>query len=347
MKIRFIPALLPSMIFLIGVCLFLGAQDRNSVPYKESYPEFQPKTDLRPDKVVLLYPEGQAAGKGIVEDGVEITFGPTEDNGLRGEEICNKSGNRRNVGDDARMDLYFPEKPNGLMVIIAPGGGYSFISTFNEGTYVAKWMVDHGITACVLKYRMPNGHKYVPLEDAQNALRYCRHHAAEWGVNKIGIEGSSAGGHLASFTSVMYKDDITRPDFAILLYPRITLRRNEECNTKENLVGKDEAWDNNIEAHLKLLEECSPNTYVNENTPPTFFVLSSNDKSVPATNFIPYYTRLIENNVPVELHVYPTGGHGWGFSSEEYKGKGKDKFSHYRPEFEKALERWLEDLNNE
>ena len=267
MKTRLLSTL--SLIVFLGVSL--GAQDRNSVPYKESHPEFQPKTDLRPDKVVLLYPEGQAAGKGIVEDGVEITFGPTEDNGLRGEEICNKSGNRRNVGDDARMDLYFPEKPNGLMVIIAPGGGYSFISTFNEGTYVAKWMVDHGITACVLKYRMPNGHKYVPLEDAQNALRYCRHHAAEWGVNKIGIEGSSAGGHLASFTSVMYKDDITRPDFAILLYPRITLRRNEECNTKENLVGKDEAWDNNIEAHLKLLEECSPNTYVNENTPPTFF----------------------------------------------------------------------------
>ena len=122
MKTRLLSTL--SLIVFLGISL--GAQDRNSVPYKESHPEFQPKTDLRPDKTVLLYPEGQAAGKGIVEDGVEITFGPTEDNGLRGEEICNKSGNRRNVGDDARMDLYFPEKPNGLMVIIAPGGGYSF-----------------------------------------------------------------------------------------------------------------------------------------------------------------------------------------------------------------------------
>lgn len=343
MKTKILSTLLLSAILLSGINLLLDAQDRNSVPYKESHPECQPKTDLRPDKTVLLYPEGQAAGKGIVENGVVITYGPTEDNELRGEETCTKSGSRKNVGDDARMDFYFPEKPNGLMVIMTPGGGFSHLSTFNEGAYGSKWMTDHGVAVCMLKYRLPNAHKTVPLDDVHNAFRYCRYHAAEWGIKKIGITGGSAGGFLSSLASVMYVDAITRPDFAVLLYPRITIRRGEKCSTKENLLGKDETWDDDVETHLKLLEYYSPDTHVNENTPPTFIVLSADDNSVPATNFIPYYTRLIENKVPVELHVFPTGGHGWGYSSEEYKGKGNDRFAHYRPEFEAALARWLED----
>lgn len=315
--------------------------------FVESNPEFQPKTNLRPDKTVLLYPDGQAAGHGIIENGVEITFGPRENNGLTGEETNTKTGSRRNVGDQARMDFYFAPHPNGQMVIMTPGGGYEHLSSFNEGAYGSKWMTDRGISVCMLKYRMPNGHPTVPIDDVHNAFRYCRHHAKEWGITQIGVTGGSAGGHLASLASVMYDDEITRPDFAVLLYPRITLRRGEFCDTKVNLVGKDDQWNERVAEHEALLEEYSPDTKVNSNTPPTFIVLSANDLSVPGTNMIPYYSRLIECGVSTELHVFPEGGHGWGYSSEQFKGVGKDKFAHYRPDFERLLERWLTDRRND
>lgn len=312
--------------------------------YVESHQEIQPKTDLRPTMTVLLYPQGQAAGVGIIENGDTITFGPREDNGLRGEETLSKGGSRSNIGEWARMDIYLPAKCNGQMVIITPGGGYKNVSTFNEGAYGSVWMTEHGIATCVLKYRLPNGHPTVPIDDVHNAFRYCRHHAAEWGVKQIGVMGGSAGGHLSSLASVMYDDPVTRPDFAILLYPRITLRYGEQCSTKDYLLGKDETWEGRRDRHEELLRQYSPDTHVNENTPPTFIALSADDVSVPGTNLIPYYTALIEHNVPVEMHIYPTGGHGWGWSSERFKGEGKDKFARYRPHFEQAVERWLSDI---
>lgn len=323
---------------LLAVCVSASAQT-----YKESHPEIQPKTDLRPTMTVLLYPEGQASGKGITENGVAITLGCHEDNGLRGEETMKESGSRSNIGEDARMDIYLPANCNGQMVIMTPGGGYKNVSTFNEGAYGSKWLTEHGIAVCVLKYRLPNTHYTVPLDDVQNAFRYCRYHAAEWGIRQIGVMGGSAGGHLSSLASVLYVDKVTRPDFAVLLYPRITLRRNEYCDTKENLLGKDKAWNDKVREHLNLLSYYSPDTHVTPETPPTFIVLSADDNSVPATNMIPYYSKLIENGVNTELHVYPAGGHGWGWSNEEIKGEGKDKFAHYRPEFETAIERWLSD----
>lgn len=321
--------------FLLASALTARAQ------YVESCPECQPKIDFKPSKTVLLYPEGQAAGKGIVENGVQITNGPKEDNGLRGPETCSASGSRKNVGDDARMDFYFPEKPNGLMVIMTPGGGYQHLSTFNEGVYGSKWLTDRGVTVAVLKYRLPNHHHTIPLDDVQNAFRYCRYHAAEWGVNKIGVMGGSAGGHLASSASTMWVDEITRPDFAVLIYPRITLRRGENCDTKDWLLNTDESWNDNVDEHMRLCAYYSPDTHVSPETPPTYIVLSADDKSVPATNHLPYYTRLVECKVPVEVHVYPSGGHGWGFSDESIKGPGKDKFARWRPDFEATLEAWL------
>jgi len=329
--------------FLPCILAVLAALPLSAQTYVESNSEFQPKTVIRPSQTVLLYPEGQAAGKGIVENGVAVTKGPQEDNGLRGEEICNKKGNRRNIGNDARMDLYFPQRPCGLLVVVAPGGGYGFVSSFNEGAYVAKWLCDNGITACILKYRMPAGHRTVPLDDIQNAMRYCRHHATEWGVDKVGVMGFSAGGHLAATASVLYVDAVTRPDFSVLVYPRLTLTRGERCGTKDQLVGTDASWDGNVAEHLRLLEYWSPENHVGAETPPTFIVLSADDRSVPATNMVPYYSALVRNGVPVELHVYPDGGHGWGFSAEKYVGEGNDKFAAHRPDFEAALLKWLQD----
>ncbi|MBQ2198650.1 MAG: alpha/beta hydrolase, partial [Bacteroidales bacterium] len=106
--------------------------------------------------------------------------------------------NLRNVGDSARFDLYFAKEPNGKMVIICPGGAYWFDAVVTEGAYVAEWLNSQGISAAVVKYRLPYGHWNVPLTDVQNVFRYCRYHAAEWGVKQIGVMGFSAGGHLAA-----------------------------------------------------------------------------------------------------------------------------------------------------
>jgi len=323
--------------------ILLCAVTANAQKYVESHSEIQARTTIRPDTTVLLYPGGQAAGKGIVENGINVTNPAIQDNELRGEETLSESGSRGNIGDNARMDLYIPKACNGKMVIVCPGGGYSIVSSFNEGSYAAKWLYDRGIAVCVLKYRMPNVHPTVPLDDFQNAIRYCRHHAAEWGVSLIGVMGASAGGHLAACASTMAAEDLTRPDFAILLYPRITLKRGESCGTKNNLLGKDSNWPD-VEEHLKALSYWSPESHVTEKTPPTFIALSSDDSTVPATNPIPYYSRLIYCGVKTEMHVYPEGGHGWGFSAEKYVGEGNDRFVNCRQEFETALARWLEGI---
>lgn len=330
------------MILTLVCCLL--ALTSSARKYKESYPEIQPKVDLRPDKTILLYPKGQNAKSFVKEGGKAITCPPREDNGLRGEEKCNAAGNRSNVGDDARMDFYLPKNGNGQMVVIFPGGGYHFLSTFNEGVYIAKFLLERGIAACVVKYRMPNLHQTVTLDDALNAMRYCRWYGNQLGIKQIGVMGGSAGGHVSTLISVHYTDSITRPDFAVLLYPRITLRRGERCGCTDYLIGTDDMWTDKLAEQQKALTLYSPDNFVNDQTPPTFMVLSADDKTVLATNMLPYYTKLIENKVPTELHVFPTGGHGWGFSKAEYKGpKGEDKFAHYRAEFEQSLTRWLED----
>jgi hypothetical protein len=107
-----------------------------------------PASSLLPDKTVLLYPKGQNAKKGLKE-----AEGPMLSNELQGPEVAEKNGFLANVTDSARMDLYFPKKSNGQMVVVCPGGSYFDLSTWNEGIYTAKWMTEHGITACVLKYR--------------------------------------------------------------------------------------------------------------------------------------------------------------------------------------------------
>lgn len=320
----------------LGTCMCVcSAQE-----YKET-PAVKSRIDFYPSKTVLLYPEGQKSGKGIVENGVEITRGAREDNGLRGPEQCSASGARKNIGEEARMDFYFPKKGNGQLVVMTPGGGYSHVSTFNEGVYGAKFLTDNGIAVCVLKYRLPNKHKTVPIDDVQNAMRYCRYHAKDWNIRQVGVMGGSAGGYLAASASVFWEDSITRPDFAVLLYPRLMFERADECSTQKNLLGKESDWKGTAEDWDKLLTEYSLQGYVNAKTPMTFIVLSCDDKTVPATNFIPYYTELIKNNVRTELHVFPYGGHGWGHRSADMAGKGKDKLGACRQDLQRMLIRWL------
>ncbi len=305
---------------------------------------------LKPTTTVLLYPQGQEVDLGLPE-----TQGPKVSNGITEPEWSKKGGGIGNISDSARVDIYLPKKGNGQMVIVCPGGGYNYVSALNEGVYVAEWMNSKGVAVAVVKYRMPNGHWEVPLTDIHNTFRYCRAHAAEWGVSQIGVMGFSAGGHLAASASTMYVDSTTRPDFSILVYPVTTLdRKFTHQGTRNRLLGADEMWDNRDrkvdeyeqaqKLHKELIEYYSLPNHVNADTPPTYIVHCTDDKTVPIENALRYYTKLVDFKVSVEMHVFPSGGHGWGFSSEEWKGKGKDKFAYARDEFYTSLERWMNSL---
>ena len=301
----------------------------------------QPKTNLRPDETVLLYADSfdgnvdPVYGKTISFANFKMEF----DNKLTGEETVPANGNIGNINKLARIDLYFPKKPNGQMIVVCPGGGYSIVSSYNEGVYVADWMLEQGITVCIVKYRLPNGYCKVPHSDVENAFRYCRAHAAEWGVKQIGVMGFSAGGHLAGTTSTKWTEEQTRPDFSVLIYPVITMEQGfTHKGTRENLITKKAEWKEHM-AEVYSLE-----TQVTRFTPPTFLALCSDDFVVPAENSLRYYNQLINLDVPAEMHIWPKGAHGWGFSSEKFRGKGNDKFAYARNEFYASLKRWLESL---
>lgn len=283
------------------------------------------------DKVVLLYPEGQDKDRGIIENGKAVTQGPGDSNGITKKEIRNKYGNVSLVGDKARMEFYFPEKPNGQMVIVCPGGGYSTVCTIKEGEDVAKWMNKRGITVCVVVYRLPNGHHSTPLTDVQNTLRYCRKHAEEWGITQIGIMGFSAGGHLAACASVFPSDSVTRPDFSVLIYPVIDLAHHN--GTRKELVGDD----------TFLKERYSLQNHVSENTPRTFLALCQDDKVVNPKSSLMYYNSLLDRGIEAEIYIFPSGGHGWGFLNEELAGR-KDGLAKYRDIFGECLEIFLADV---
>lgn len=299
----------------------------------------QPGTKLKPDETVLLY-SGSLTENADPVTGKKVTsanFRMTEPNGLEGAENIPSSGNIGNINKEARFDLYFPKKSNGQMVIVCPGGGYSIVSSYNEGVYVADWMLRQGITVCVVKYRLPNGHHEVPLTDVQNAFRYCRSHASEWGIRQIGVMGFSAGGHLAASASNLFTDAVTRPDFSVLIYPVISFDMSiTHKGTRKNLTG--DAPDDILADHYSLDKQ------VTANTPQTFIVHCTDDNVVPVENSIRYYRSLVENSVPAEMHIFPYGGHGWGFSAEKFVGKGNDRFAPLRPEYETALSRWLKSV---
>jgi len=237
------------------------------------------------------------------------------------------------------LSIYFPKKElaNGTAVILFPGGGYSHLAMYKEGQKVAEWLNSLGITAFVLKYRLPNDlimkDKTIgPLQDAQEAIRIIRKKAKEWNVdsNKIGVLGFSAGGHLASTLSTHYQDNVynaeaisARPDFSILIYPVISMEEGITHNgSKISLLG--------LNANQNLIDKYSNEKQINSETPKTFLVHASDDKAVPVTNSINYYLNLIKNNVPAEMHLYENGGHGFGLGTG-----GTHK------EWPKTCEKWL------
>lgn len=313
---------------------------------------FGQNTKAKPQQTLLLYPQGQETDMGIVEDGVAVTLGPGESNCIEGEEGSDDWGGLNTI-TAPRIKLYFPKKGNGQMIVCCPGGGYSHVSSWNEGAYVAEWMVQQGIAVCVVEYRMPNGHWTVPLTDVQNAFRYCRAHADEWGIDQIGVIGFSAGGHLAACASNLYVDEVTRPDFSVLIYPVITMDEGlTHMGTHDLLIGASSKWldkslsvkeyEANSAKYEELAEHYSLNLQVSGNTPTTFLAHCVDDSTVPIENSLMYLEALRAHRVSVECQIYPSGGHGWGFTTSQF---GTDRLGSWRPTFFKALKDWLDKIH--
>ncbi len=229
----------------------------------------------------------------------------------------------RNVSE-AEMYVFLPEKEKntGAAVVICPGGGYMIEAMDHEGFEMAEWLRRKGICGIVLKYRLPYGHHEIPSGDARQALRIVRGKADEWGINpeKIGIAGSSAGGHLAATAGTRFDSGSgeekfpfhnisSRPDFMLLLYPVITFREEfGHMGSRKNLIGEGN--------NLKLVEEYSNELHVTSDTPPTFLVLADDDKSVIPRNSVEFYLALKKNEVPAEMHIFSRGGHGFGMTKK-------------------------------
>lgn len=251
--------------------------------------------------------------------------GAPNSNGLTGTEEDLEGGRVANVITPS-ITVYKADKPNGVAIIMCPGGGYARLAMNHEGHDMAPWLNAQGITYIVLKYRMPNGHYEVPLSDAEQAIRLVRQHAKEWNIrpDRIGIMGASAGGHLAASLATLYSSNETRPDFQILFYPVISMVLGvTHGGSRQNLLGNNPSQE--------LEDKYTLEKQVNERTPQAFIMLSADDGAVPPANGIHYFEALLQHQVPATLHVYPTGGHGWGF---------RDAFT-YKRQWTGELEKWL------
>lgn len=226
------------------------------------------------------------------------------------------------------LTVYPATEGNGMAIVACPGGGYGKLAMDHEGKDMAAWFNNQGITYAVLKCRMPNGHKEVPLSDARQAMRILRHRAGEWQLKRIGIMGFSAGGHLASTVATHFEDEESHPDFQILFYPVISMDPEyTHRGTHDNLLGKQPAKEEE--------DDFSNELHVDGNTPPAFILHSSDDRSVPVAHSLNYYMALLRHQVPATLHIYPIGGHGWGY---------RDSFT-YKREWTGELEKWLREIN--
>ena len=234
--------------------------------------------------------------------------------------------------DKAELTVYLPDakKATGRAIVCCPGGGYSHLAMDHEGHQWATFFNNQGIALIVLKYRMPHGNYVVPISDAEQAMKIVRQNAAEWHIDthNVGIMGFSAGGHLASTIATHSKGDAA-PDFQILFYPVITMDLGfTHKGSHDNLLGT-----NHDKKKLRKLEvEYSNDQQVNRTTPRAFLALSDDDKAVPAANGFGYYQQLYKHDVPASIHIYPSGGHGWGY---------RESFAfHYQMVFE--LKAWLQ-----
>lgn len=211
-------------------------------------------------------------------------------------------------------------------LILCPGGAYSGLAISHEGHDIAQWLASEGITGIVLKYRMPHGNRNLPIDDARKAIHTVRRMAQQLQLDehKIGLAGSSAGGHLASTIATHVTDSLERPDFCVLFYPVISARK--DCIHEfsfANLLGENR--------QAKDYAEYSNELHVTPHAPPTLLLLSDDDTAVSPTNSLLYYNALKRNGVEAAMYIFPTGGHGWGY---------KDTFP-YKELWKSLLLEWL------
>ncbi|WP_341227427.1 alpha/beta hydrolase [uncultured Arcticibacterium sp.] len=222
------------------------------------------------------------------------------------------------------LEVYSPKKSNNkkAAVIICPGGGYAMESYRKEGTEIAKEFNRKGITAFILKYRLPSDSimhdtSIGPLQDAQQAIKTVRERAAEWNIapNNIGIMGFSAGGHLASTAGTHFNKSYIpnpnntslRPDFMILIYPVISMQNGlAHGGSKRLLLGEKPSQEK--------LDLFSNDQQINENTPPTWLTHTGDDTLVPVANSLRFYENLVKHQIPAEMHLFPKGDHGFVLS---------------------------------
>jgi len=217
-----------------------------------------------------------------------------------------------------------PAKATGAAMVICPGGGYGGLAP-HEGKNYAMWLADQGVAGFVLKYRLgSSGYRHpVMLEDAARAVRLVRANASAWGIDpkKIGIMGSSAGGHLASTLLTHFdsgKTDATdpidrqssRPDLGILCYPVITMGDKTHVGSRNNLLGPKPT--------PELIKLLSNELQVTKETPPCFIFHTADDGAVPVENSLDFARALRKAGVPFDLHIAQSGPHGIGLGSREY-----------------------------
>lgn len=240
---------------------------------------------------------------------------------------------------DAKITVHLPAVPNGTAVVVCPGGGYGGLVTGPEGHGIAEWLNKHGITGIVLEYRLPKGRSFVPLMDAQRAIRIVRARAGEWKLNpqRIGIMGFSAGGHLASTAATHFEAErpaeadplnrpSSRPDFAILVYPVVSMGDQTHSGSRTNLLGENPTQE--------LVNLFSNEKQVTSQTPPMFLAHALDDKPVPPENSKLLYDALKAAGIEAKYLELPSGGHGLN----GYKGPMWDAWQ------TQSLE-WLQTLN--
>ncbi|MBO4673842.1 MAG: alpha/beta hydrolase [Bacteroidaceae bacterium] len=233
---------------------------------------------------------------------------------------------KQNFKPSIRVFLPEAAKATGRAVVCCPGGGYSHLAMDHEGYDWASFFNERGIALIVLKYRMPHANADVPISDAKEALRVVRENAAKWNIDpkKVGIMGSSAGGHLAS-TVATHSDSLTVPAFQILFYPVVTFDyQYTHKGSRHGLIGE--------QASQEMVDLYSNELQVTRQTPPTIMLLSDDDRVVPSPNSVNYYLALKKCGIKATMCIYPSGGHGWGI---------RENFKYHR-EMMNDLSAWLE-----
>lgn len=217
-----------------------------------------------------------------------------------------------------KMEVFRPDadKACGRAIVLCPGGGYSYLSTENEGTNWADYFTDMGYVVAVLKYRLPES-KYDsrPFEDAQEAVLYLRRKGETWNIKNgcVGIMGFSAGGHVAS-TLATHAGEGAEPDFQVLFYPVITMDPSyTHMGSHDYLLGSTPTDEAKLPAYQEKELYYSNEKHVTANTPPAFITYAADDSTVPVENSKNYYDALVENGVPAYIKEYPSGGHGFGW----------------------------------